>query len=111
MIVAIVRYSLPPAIDKAACRAHFEKIAPGFQKVPGLISKHFIWSEQGIAGGIYQWETAEHARTFYEGPWREGIIERYGVEPAIDYFEVFAITDNRIGQVFTREMSGWLGAT
>jgi hypothetical protein len=33
MITATVRYQLPPSIDYAACRAHFHKIAPGFQEV------------------------------------------------------------------------------
>ena len=45
MITATVRYQLLPHIDHAACRAHFHRIAHGFQHVKGLISKHFIWSE------------------------------------------------------------------
>ena len=94
MITAIVRYRLPPAIDREACRAHFEKIAPGFKSVPGLISKHFICAEDGTAGGVYQWQTIEHAKAFYGGPWREGIVERYGMEPEIEYFTVFCVTDN-----------------
>jgi len=40
-----------------------------------LISKHFIWSESGWAGGVYQWETLDDAKVFYSGPWREGIVE------------------------------------
>ena len=61
MITATVRYQLPPHPDPAACREHFHKIAPGFQDLKGLISKHFIWSESGWAGGVYQWETREEA--------------------------------------------------
>lgn len=99
MITAIVRYCLPPHIDRAACRAHYEMIAPGFQKAKGLISKHFIWSESGVAGGVYQWETLEDAKAFYSGPWRMGIVERYRMEPEIEYFTVFCITDNAAGQV------------
>src|SRR5215472_9045593 len=71
MISATVRYKLPPHIDYAACREHFHTIAPDFRSVQGLISKHFIWSEGGWAGGIYQWETLEDAEAFYGGPWRE----------------------------------------
>jgi hypothetical protein len=99
MITAIVRYRLPRHIDRAACRDHYEIIAPGFQKAKGLISKHFIWSESGVAGGVYQWETLEDAKVFYSGPWRMGIVERYGMEPEIEYFTVFCITDNAAGQV------------
>ena len=99
MITATVRYKLPPHIDEAACRAHFHMIAPGFRDAKGLISKHFIWSESGWAGGVYQWQTREDAEAFYGGPWRDGIVARYGMEPQIDFFEVFAVTDNARGTV------------
>lgn len=99
MITATVRYRLPPHIDASACRAHFHTIAPNFRAVKGLISKHFIWSASGWAGGIYQWETLEDAEAFYGGPWRAGIVERYGMEPLIDFYEVFALTDNARGAV------------
>jgi hypothetical protein len=55
----------------------------------GLISKHFIWSESGWAGGVYQWERIEDA-----GPWLDGIVERYGMKPQIEFYEGFAVTDN-----------------
>jgi hypothetical protein len=99
MITATVRYQLPPHIDPAACREHFHKIAPGFQHVKGLISKHFIWSESGWAGGVYQWETREDAEVFYSGTWLDGIVERYGMRPQIEYYEVFALTDTARGRV------------
>jgi len=99
MITATVRYRLPAHIDCISCREHFHKIAPGFRDVKGLISKHFIWSESGWAGGVYQWETREDAARFYEGAWRDGIVERYGMQPQIEYYEVFALTDNARGTV------------
>jgi hypothetical protein len=99
MITATVRYKLPAHIDEAACREHFHKIAPGFAEVEGLISKHFIWSASGWAGGVYQWKSIEAARRFYSGPWREGIVERYGMHPEIEFYEVFALTDNARGTV------------
>ena len=94
MITATVRYKLPPHIDTAACREHFHKIAPGFREVRGLISKHFICSDSGWAGGVYQWERIEDAKAFYSGPWLDGIVERYGMKPQIEFYEVFAVTDN-----------------
>ena len=94
MITATVRYQLPPHIDHDACREHFHKIAPGFQQVQGLISKHFMWGESGWAGGVYQWQTLADAKAFYSGPWLDGIVERYGMPPQIEFYEVFAVTDN-----------------
>jgi hypothetical protein len=100
MITAIVRYKLPAHIDHDACRAHYHAIAPGFREAKGLISKHFIWNESW-AGGVYQWQTLEDAQAFYSGPWRVGIIERYGMPPEIEYCEVFALIDNAQGRVET----------
>src|SRR5438067_5216817 len=99
MITAIAKYKLRTHSDYAACRKHFHKIAPGFKEAKGLISKHFIWSESGWAGGVYQWETRENADAFYSGPWLEGIVERYGMKPQIEFYEVFAVTDNARGTV------------
>jgi len=99
VILAIVRYRLPSSIDYNACLAHFESIAPGFREAEGLISKHFIWSESGIAGGVYKWRSREEAEAFYGGPWGQGIIDRYGMPAEIEYFTVFAITDNDEGTV------------
>jgi hypothetical protein len=99
MITAIVLYDLPPHIDKAACRAHFHSIAPGFLEVPGLIRKQFIYaSEGGYAGGCYLWKSRAAAEAFYSGPWREGIIDRYGAPPRITYFDTFAIADVPAGK-------------
>ena len=79
MITAIVLYDLPAAIDAVACRSHFEEIAPGFLAVPGLVRKQFIHAvESGVAGGSYLWESRAAAEAFYSGPWREGIVARYG---------------------------------
>jgi len=94
MITATVRYKLPPHIGYAECRAHFQKIAPAFREAKGLISKHFIWSESGWAGGVYQWQSIGDAKAFYSGPWLDGIVERYGMQPQIEFYEVFALTDN-----------------
>ena len=103
MITAIVRYSLPPSIDRDACRAHYSRIAPRFREVPGLVSKHFVWSKNGYAGGVYQWKTRKAAEAFYSGAWRHGIIDRYGVEPEIEYFDVFCITNNADKTIKTLE--------
>lgn len=99
MITAIVRYRLPPHIDETDCRAHYERIAPGFGDVPGLLQKQFIWREDGVAGGVYRWTDRASAERFYSGPWRDGIRERYDSEPEIEFFHTVAITDNPGGVV------------
>jgi hypothetical protein len=36
---------------------------------------------------------------FYRGSWLDGIVERYGMHPQIEFYEVFALTDNAGGTV------------
>jgi hypothetical protein len=104
MITAIVLYDLPPHIDKESCRRHFHSIAPGFLEVPGLIRKQFIHAvEGGYAGGSYLWESRAAAEAFYSGPWREGIIRRYGAPPRITFFDTFAIADVPAARATTLE--------
>ena len=103
MITAIVRYKLPAHIGKNECLAHFHKIAPGFADVKGLIRKQFIWGENGMAGGVYQWESLADAKAFYQGAWLDGILARYGVYPEIEYFVTFAGTENAGGNVIYSE--------
>jgi len=103
MITAIVQYRLPPTIDLTACAEHFRKIAPGFRQVHGLIRKHFIYAEDGLAGGVYLWQSRAYAEAFYSGPWLQGIRERYGMDPEIRYFHTAAVTDNSTEAVLLPE--------
>lgn len=103
MITAVVIYRLPATISRADCLAHFHSIAPGFSEVKGLLSKHFIWNENGRAGGIYQWERIEDAKAFYQGEWLDGILQRYGNYPEIEYFTTFAVCEADSGEVLITE--------
>jgi heme-degrading monooxygenase HmoA len=93
MMTAIVEYTLPPSIGRQECLEHFTKIAPGFREVPGFLRKHFLYSEAGVGGGVYLWESREDAERFYTGPWLEGIRRRDGVDPTSTYFETLVICD------------------
>jgi len=108
MVTAIVQYKLPPHIDAAACAAHYRSIAPGFRDVPGLVSKQFIYAEDGWARGVYLWHTRSAAESFYAGPWLDGIRERYGTDPQIKFFETACVTDNTAGAVLTPDAADWL---
>ena len=78
-------------------------LAPGFVSQKGLVRKQFIWSENGTAGGVYQWDTLADANAFYEGPWLDGILSRYGCYPEIEYFTTFAVAQNPGGEVIYTE--------
>jgi Putative mono-oxygenase ydhR len=94
MITAIVLYDLPSGIGLEECRTHFTTIAPSFLQIAGFVRKQFICSSDGkTAGGVYMWKDRASAERFYNGPWRQGIIERYGNPPRIQFFETVALAD------------------
>ena len=105
MIAAADGYQLPSSIDRKGCLAHHEKIAPGSRGVKGLISKHFIYGDHRIAGGVYQRETRKDAEAFFSGPWLAGTNERYGNEPETEFFTVICITDYQANDVRALEQN------
>jgi len=65
----------------------------------GLDQQALHQERERMGGGVYQWETLADAKAFYAGAWRDGVVEPYGMPPQIEFFEVFALTDNDHGTV------------
>lgn len=104
MITALVQFSVPAGVSREQVFENMKKVAPRFEKMPGLIRKNFIFDEAaGTGGGIYTWETREAAEKVYAegGPWRQAIRDLYGVEPSITIFETPVIVDNALGEIRT----------
>ncbi len=97
MITAIVQFKLPASVTRNQAREIISNVAPYFRDVPGLIRKYFLLSEDGsTAGGAYLWETREDAERFYSNGFRQSIIEQFGCEPSITYFETSVVVDNNL---------------
>jgi hypothetical protein len=94
MITAIVRFTLPHGTSLDAATAMFEKSAPNYKGVPGLVRKYYLYGENGIGGGVYLWESREAAERQYSAAWRKMIADKYGTPPEIAYYETKVIVDN-----------------
>jgi thymidylate synthase ThyX len=94
MITAVVRFKLPQGTSLEAARALFEKSAPNYKGVPGLVRKYYLFGEDRTGGGVYLWESREAAERMYSDAWRKMIAERYGTAPEIAYYETPVIVDN-----------------
>ena len=100
MIIAVVQLDLPSDVDRQKASETFERIAPFYQSMDGLIQKYFCFSDEGKGAGIYLWETREAAeKIYYGGAWRDRIIELYGVEPEIQFYEMLLTVDNAAGEI------------
>ena len=102
MITAVVTFKIPPGVSRAQWMQQTRDVATRFQTVPGLIRKQFLYSDQGLAGGVYLWETREAAETCYRGPWRDNVLKASGGnEPDIAWFETAVVVDNESHQIKT----------
>ena len=96
MITVITRFQLPAGVTAEQIRAAFEKAAPLFRDVPGLVRKQFLHSKEdrrGV-GGVYLWNDEGAARTFMERDVVQMIREHFHVEPTIEFYDSPVIVEN-----------------
>ncbi|HEY0329541.1 MAG TPA: YdhR family protein [Rhodopseudomonas sp.] len=97
MITTVVQFHLPAPITLQEATRRFASSAPKYHKLPGLIRKYYIRSEDGrTAGGVYLWESRAAAEKVYDGEWTARVTQLYGVAPVISWFESPVIVDNQI---------------
>jgi len=94
MITAIVRFPLPKSTTREDAKGMFEKSAPNYRGVPGLIRKYYLYGDGPTGGGVYLWDSRETAERFYSDSWKATIAQRYGAQPEILFFESPVIVEN-----------------
>jgi hypothetical protein len=95
MITALVQFKLHKPLSLDGAKEIFSSTAPKYRDVNGLIRKYYILSEDGkTAGGVYLWKSREDAEQLYTDDWKNFIVEKYGAEPTVIYFESPVVVDN-----------------
>ncbi len=90
----IVTFPLASSIKLETAKSMFEASAPTYQKIPGLIRKYYLYGEGPMGGGVYLWESREAAEKLYTKAWRDGLAERVGAQPTVQYYSSPVIVDN-----------------
>jgi len=100
MITALVQFKLPEPLTRDKAKEVFSSTAPKYREVHGLIRKYYLLSEDGgTAGGVYLWKSRKDAEQLYNDDWKEFIMEKYGSEPSVIYFESPVVVDNLVGEI------------
>jgi len=94
MITAVVTFKIAQGMTREQWFDIIEGAAARFQNIPGLIRKQFLFSDAGIGGGVYLWETRAQAEALYRGMWRDHIRRVALSEPEIVYYETQIVVDN-----------------
>jgi hypothetical protein len=104
MITALIQFKLPKPVTRVQAQEIFLGTAPKYREVDGLIRKYYLLSPDGESGGgVYLWKSREEAERLYTAEWKRFILEKYGSEPSVTYFETPVIVDNLTGETIRDE--------
>ena len=63
MITAVVKFRLQPEMSRDKWQEHIKQVSARFQNVPGLISKQFLYNDEGIGAVCIYGKRARQPRT------------------------------------------------
>src|SRR5262245_30406511 len=98
MIGVIVTIGPEAELTRERASAVAEQEGPKFEEIDGLRSKVFMWNDEtGTVTNTYIWDSEEAARAFFKPELKALVTELYGAEPQVQFAEVSALIDNRVG--------------
>lgn len=83
----VVLVATPPGTSKASLKQAFEASVPAYRKIPGLLRKYFIVTDDGRFGGIYLWKDQVSAQQWFNDAWQERVLKSYGAAARIEWFD------------------------
>ena len=85
-VVTLVEIPIPDGVTNDLLHAGFAGAEPEYRNVPGLLRKHFVFSDNSTFGGVYLWDDKSSADAWFNDTWRSRILERYGHPAVIERF-------------------------
>jgi len=76
MITAVVRFRLPQGTTRDDAKAMFEKSAPNYRGIPGLVRKYYLYGDDQTGGVDYLYSIRDAAERFYSDSWKSTIAQR-----------------------------------
>ncbi len=100
-VATVVEIPIPKEVTRDRLSAELIAAVPQYQKVPGLLRKHFTISEPGSFGGLYLWKDEASARAWFNETWHERVTRTYGKDATIEWFDtpILLPTQNRVTQI------------
>lgn len=95
-VSTIVTLPTPKTVSREQIIEGFRAAVPTYQKVPGLMRKYFIITQDGKFGGIYLWANKAAAEQFYTEAWKERVIKTYGTAANIEWFDAPILAPSKL---------------
>lgn len=100
MITEVVTFKLPPGMTREQLVANFRQTAPKWHANPDLVRKNYLYDATNqLGGGVYLWRSMEDAQRWHDETFRKKVVEVYGSEPTIHYYETPIVVDNEAGKI------------
>lgn len=88
MVTVLVLFPPPADLSREQLVAHFRKTATHWSEHPQLLHKSYLHDAAGRQGGAtFLWPDRAAAERAHDGAWRAQMVEYYGSEPAVQFFE------------------------
>lgn len=91
-VATLVDIPMPADLGRERLLAGFQAAVPQYQRIPGLLRKHFtILQDAGASvqfGGVYIWKDAASAKAWFTDAWQQRVRDTYGHSPTIEWFDL-----------------------
>ena len=85
-VVTVVEITTPAGMTRERLNAEFAAAVPLYQKIPGLLRKHFTVTGNTF-GGVYVWKDEASANNWFNVAWQERVRKTYGQDAKIEWFD------------------------
>jgi heme-degrading monooxygenase HmoA len=104
-VVTVVDIATPAGLTRERLSAEFTAAVPTYQKIPGLLRKHFTMTSNTF-GGVYVWKDEASAKAWFNTAWHERLRKTYGQDAKIEWFDtpILLPTQNASNAVRTGAM-------
>jgi heme-degrading monooxygenase HmoA len=90
----LVEVPIPAGVTRERLAAEFSAALPTYQRVPGLLRKHFTVSSNSF-GGVYLWQDEASARAWFDNAWHSRVVAAYGQDAKIEWFDTPILLPSR----------------
>src|SRR5690606_32296583 len=99
MITQYIMFGFPDGMSREEVVQGMHGVTRKWRQNADLIRKTFLYDPANQkTGAFYLWKNREAAERAHGPEWRKGILDAFGSEPVIQYFETPLVVDNALGQ-------------
>lgn len=99
MITELVLMDLPENMTREQVVEGMRQVAQRWRDEPELIRKTFVYDAQARqTGAFYLWTNRLAAERAHDEVWRQRVVDTFGCEPSVRFFETPMVVDNVLGR-------------